>query len=249
MTENYHNSPSSYHLGGRSVRIHWRVFFIVNCFLLAMNVLTGFYYLWFLWPLMSWGIGLAIHASVIAINNRYPNNNQRGILIHFACFLILSVYLLFVNIITGIWYFDPWFLWPVAGMAIGIGEHFVAYKYIRGRETNRPTSRFHTLWYPGVVCLFLAFVNIMTGFWSPWFLWPSIPIMLTTFLIVGTITQTRAGEITSRPINSRSLLDESVAPDDTTPSDRSTNRRFCPKCGAPVVPTHPFCEYCGMKLS
>ena len=247
MTENYHNSPSSYHRGGRGVRIHWRVFIIVNFFLLALNVLTGFYYPWFLWPLSSWGIGMAIHASVIAIINRYPNNNQQGMLIHFACFFIVGVYLFVINLMTGFWY--PWFLWPVAGWAVGIGEHFVAYKYIQGRETHRPTSRFHTLWYPGVVCLFLAFVNIMTGFWHPWFLWPSIPIMLVTFLIVGTVTQTRAGRTSYRPINPRSLSEEYVAPNDTRSSERSSDRRFCPKCGAPVASTHPFCEYCGMKLS
>ena len=230
------------------VRVHLRVFFIVNCLLMALNLILGLHYPWFLWPLMSWGIGLAIHSSVIFILNRFPRNSQRGFLIHLACFLTLSVYLLFVNVITGIWYFYPWVLWPVSAMAIGIGEHFVAFKYIQGREMHRPTSRFHTLWYPGVVCLYLAFVNFMTGFWQPWFLWPSIPIMLIAFVIVGTVTQTRMIEHPSAPLHHEIPSNEHKRILPTQTLERSSDRRFCPRCGETVTSTHPFCEYCGMKL-
>lgn len=35
---------------------------LVNALLLAINLLTSPAYLWFLWPLLGWGIGLAAHA-------------------------------------------------------------------------------------------------------------------------------------------------------------------------------------------
>ena len=41
---------------------HLLVYVVVNGFLLALNLLTGPGSLWFYWPLLGWGIGLAAHA-------------------------------------------------------------------------------------------------------------------------------------------------------------------------------------------
>ncbi len=45
----------------RGFYAHATVFIIVNSGLAAMNLLTSPHYLWFLWPLFGWGIGLAAH--------------------------------------------------------------------------------------------------------------------------------------------------------------------------------------------
>ncbi len=42
---------------------HLRSYCIVNGFLLLMNLLTSPRFLWFVFPLLGWGIGLAFHAS------------------------------------------------------------------------------------------------------------------------------------------------------------------------------------------
>jgi hypothetical protein len=47
-----------------SVRIHAIVWASVNAFLVLTWALTGHGYPWFLWPMASWGIPLAIHAGV-----------------------------------------------------------------------------------------------------------------------------------------------------------------------------------------
>ncbi len=40
---------------------HLMSFAIVNLFLLALNLLTSPGYLWFVFPLLGWGVGLAFH--------------------------------------------------------------------------------------------------------------------------------------------------------------------------------------------
>lgn len=40
---------------------HLMTFVIINCFLIALNVLTSPNTLWFQYPLLGWGIGLLFH--------------------------------------------------------------------------------------------------------------------------------------------------------------------------------------------
>ena len=44
---------------------HLASFIAVNLFLFAINMLTGPGHLWFLFPLLGWGIGLGIHSAVL----------------------------------------------------------------------------------------------------------------------------------------------------------------------------------------
>ncbi len=46
----------------RAFQSHLFTFIAVNLFLFAINALTGFDTLWFLYPLLGWGIGMAIHS-------------------------------------------------------------------------------------------------------------------------------------------------------------------------------------------
>ena len=45
--------------------IHATVYGVVNAGLLLLNLLTSPGYLWFLWPLVGWGIGLAAHGLAV----------------------------------------------------------------------------------------------------------------------------------------------------------------------------------------
>jgi hypothetical protein len=46
----------------RGFYIHLSVYVAVNIGLVAVNLLTTPKILWFQWPLLGWGIGLAVHA-------------------------------------------------------------------------------------------------------------------------------------------------------------------------------------------
>ena len=38
---------------------------VVNCALVAINLLTSPHSLWFFWPLLGWGIGIVAHATSV----------------------------------------------------------------------------------------------------------------------------------------------------------------------------------------
>lgn len=42
--------------------VHLAVYVVVNAILVAVNLLTKPENLWFYWPLLGWGIGIAFHA-------------------------------------------------------------------------------------------------------------------------------------------------------------------------------------------
>jgi hypothetical protein len=42
--------------------IHLTAYLVVNVLLLAINIVTSPTHLWFQWPLLGWGLGLAAHA-------------------------------------------------------------------------------------------------------------------------------------------------------------------------------------------
>lgn len=44
---------------------HFTVYVLVNVFLLALNLITSPGSLWFYWPLLGWGIAIAIHAAYV----------------------------------------------------------------------------------------------------------------------------------------------------------------------------------------
>ena len=40
---------------------HLMIYVIINLILFTINMLTSPVYLWFIWPLAGWGLGIAIH--------------------------------------------------------------------------------------------------------------------------------------------------------------------------------------------
>jgi len=40
---------------------HLIIYGIMGCFFLTLNILTSFGNWWFFWPMLGWGIGIAIH--------------------------------------------------------------------------------------------------------------------------------------------------------------------------------------------
>lgn len=50
--------------------VHVGVYVIVNAALITINLLTNPDHLWFFWPLIGWGIGLAIHGFTLLTEGR-----------------------------------------------------------------------------------------------------------------------------------------------------------------------------------
>jgi hypothetical protein len=48
-----------------SLYIHLAVYLAVNALLIVINFATSTAYLWFWWPLLGWGIGLALHGLAL----------------------------------------------------------------------------------------------------------------------------------------------------------------------------------------
>jgi hypothetical protein len=47
--------------------IHLVIYFLVNAGLIAANLATTPDRLWFQWPLIGWGAGLALHAALVVV--------------------------------------------------------------------------------------------------------------------------------------------------------------------------------------
>jgi hypothetical protein len=50
--------------------IHLSVYIAVNLFLIALNVWQSPNEIWFIWPLIGWGIGVMGHAAGIVLSGR-----------------------------------------------------------------------------------------------------------------------------------------------------------------------------------
>ncbi|WP_284460336.1 2TM domain-containing protein, partial [Chryseobacterium sp.] len=56
-------------------------FCLVIPFLAALNLLTAPGYLWFLWPMLGWGIGIAFHAvNVFGIGKNWEEKKIRELM-------------------------------------------------------------------------------------------------------------------------------------------------------------------------
>jgi len=47
---------------------HLITYILINAVLVVINLLTSPEYLWFIWPLIGWGVGLVIHAFSVFSN-------------------------------------------------------------------------------------------------------------------------------------------------------------------------------------
>ena len=55
----------------KGLYIHLGVFVIVNAALFAINMITNPDTLWFYWPLLGWGVGVALHVFAFFTEGRF----------------------------------------------------------------------------------------------------------------------------------------------------------------------------------
>lgn len=61
-------------------KVHLTVFLVVNSILITVNLINSPNTLWFIWPLMGWGIGIFWHAmAVFVFDKKGPDMLERMI--------------------------------------------------------------------------------------------------------------------------------------------------------------------------
>jgi hypothetical protein len=58
-------------LQDRGFRYHLIAYLVVNAILIVVNILHH-HHIWFFWPLIGWGIGLAAHGYTVARQQKLP---------------------------------------------------------------------------------------------------------------------------------------------------------------------------------
>jgi hypothetical protein len=179
------------------VTIHLLCYGFVNLGLFFLNQIDTFY-LWFIWPLTGWGIGLLIHISVRVIGRRKWSVGTKAFMIHFAIYLIMSLYLIFLDTFTGYNLSNPitWAYFPISAWFVALFVQLLSMFFIRIRQRPEETlarKRFHLI-NAFIVHLFaflsinvyLLLVNLFTGFEPKWYLYPlaAMSMALLIHLIV-----------------------------------------------------------------
>jgi serine/threonine protein kinase len=77
-------------------------------------------YLWFLWPAMGWGVGLAFHLLGITLSEmKHMSGRWRGFWGHFGSYAIIMGLLIGIYLMTDPGGY-PWFVWPALGWGAAV---------------------------------------------------------------------------------------------------------------------------------
>ena len=124
-------------------RGHLISYIVVNGMLFFINMFTGGSFPWFLFPLGGWGIGLVSHMNSVRLLlkqkeelDKMPeltppqlkivkkvHKMERGFSGHIVSNITVILFLFMINMITSPGF--PWFLFPAAGMGIGMITHWL----------------------------------------------------------------------------------------------------------------------------
>jgi signal transduction histidine kinase len=116
---------------GQAVRVHALAYAALNAVLIAIWALTSHGYFWPMWPLLTFGAPLALHAWVAHVESRPERGWRTRALDHQAGIsAILAVFLTVVWAITSRGYFWP--VWPILALVLMLGVHAVVAYLQRG---------------------------------------------------------------------------------------------------------------------
>lgn len=140
--------PEHYPQGDRrAFLIHGAVFLLVCGGLTAYNLAISPpegapRTLWFQWPLLGWGIGVAAHGLVLWLRARgregglLADADMRAVTVHLFVYGAVNALLITVNLLE-----TPrtlWFVWPLLGWGAGFAVHaWLAYRNVVRRTAER----------------------------------------------------------------------------------------------------------------
>jgi hypothetical protein len=116
-----------------SVKIHVVVFIIVNILLISINLIFTKDFLWFLFPLFSWLIGLNMHFLTYILYARgvYPMA-KRGVIYHVDSYIFVMLFLFIINFLTFSMFY--WVVFPAIFWGTAVLLHIIFYiQYLSGK--------------------------------------------------------------------------------------------------------------------
>lgn len=114
----------------RAFWLHLSAYVVINIMLAAVNLRSAPENIWFIWPLLGWGIGVAGHGLALVLEalslrgGALARKETREFIVHLFAYLSVSLLLAFINLSgdsDGLW-----FHWVVAGWGLGVGLHGLA---------------------------------------------------------------------------------------------------------------------------
>ena len=122
----------------RSFFGHLGIYVIVIGMLAMINLFTSPDDLWFQWPALGWGVGLAFHLlGIFGAATKNMSGKWRGFLGHLGSYVIIISMLAMINLFTST--DDLWFRWPALGWGIGLAFHFLG--VLLGKERDKEEQR------------------------------------------------------------------------------------------------------------
>lgn len=119
---------------------HLGPYIIVIGALGLINLLTSPDSLWFLWPAIGWGVGLAFHLRNTILNALTISSEKwRKFIDHCSAYGIISGLLIGIYLLAGGG--DPWFLWPVGIWGAAVLIHLWATIMGSDQEQQAQTER------------------------------------------------------------------------------------------------------------
>lgn len=108
----------------RSFLSHLGSYVIIIGMLAGINLVTSSDSLWFLWPALGWGVGLAFHLWGLILG-AMPNLSRkwRSFASHFGSYAIIISMLAIINLMTD--HNSLWFLFPALGWGVGLVFHLL----------------------------------------------------------------------------------------------------------------------------
>jgi hypothetical protein len=101
---------------------HLVVYVLVNAMLIATNFIYSPETIWFFYPLIAWGVGIAMH-YLFGVRWKVLLKETRGFVAHLVVYLLVNALLIAIN-----FKYSPgtiWFFYPLLAWGIGIAMHFL----------------------------------------------------------------------------------------------------------------------------
>ena len=123
-----------------SINIHVVSYIFVNVCLFIVNQITSPDFLWVVYPIFGWFIGLTIHIANYAVFMRGISDGVKiSVIIHTTTYCSTVIALIFINLFA--YNMISWALYPAIFWGFGLACHLVVYLYTSGAiGTGRETA-------------------------------------------------------------------------------------------------------------
>ncbi len=123
--------------------IHLVLYVVVNLALVQINLMSDPQKIWYIWPLIGWGIGLAAHGLALYLHAKsdgrglFSQPEARGFITHLFVYVAVNLLLAFINLTQTPT--ELWFQWPLLGWGLALFAHGLVLRRDAPAET-KPTQ-------------------------------------------------------------------------------------------------------------